>query len=200
MRLNKTYSIGEMIKNAISLIYTKIFYNGARLVRLPIYVRGDKNLLKYGRGFTTGYRCRIDLPKQNETNQPTLEIGENCVIGDNCHIAAHKKVKIGNNVLIASNVFITDLDHGCYSGEKSSNPEEIPNKRKLYTKPIEIEYNVWIGEKVSILSGVKISKGVVIGANAVVTRDIPPYSIAVGNPAKVIKQYNLKTKQWEEKR
>ena len=176
---------------------TKIFYNGAKLIRLPVYVRGNKKLLKYGKGLKMGYRCRIDLPIKDEIKKPTLEIGENCIMGDNCHIAAHEKVKIGNNVLIASNVFISDLNHGCYNNEEFTSPDEIPNERKIYTKPVEIEDNVWIGEKVSILEGVKISQGGVIGANAVVTTDIPKYSIAVGSPAKVIKQFNFKTKKWE---
>ncbi len=197
MKLSKTYSMGEVIKNAVSLIYTKIFYKKARLIRMPIYIKGNKKLLKYQKGFTTGYRCRIDLPSDTSIKDPTLEIGENCIMGDNCHIAAHEKVKIGNNVLIASNVFISDLNHGCYNNEEFTSPDEIPNARKIYSKPVEIGDNVWIGEKVSILPGAKICGGGVIGSNSVVTKNIPPYSIAVGNPAKVIKQFNFKTKKWE---
>lgn len=64
-----------------------------------------------------------------------------------------------------------------------------PNVRPLYSKgPIVIGNNVWIGEKVAVLGGVKIGDGAIIGANAVVTHDVPPYSIAVGCPAKIIKR------------
>ncbi|MBL4677498.1 MAG: hypothetical protein JKY70_15040 [Mucilaginibacter sp.] len=65
------------------------------------------------------------------------------------------------------------------------------------TKPVIIEDNVWIGETVSVLPGVTIGKGSIIGASAVVTKNIPPYSIAVGNPAKVIKTYNFESNSWE---
>ena len=69
--------------------------------------------------------------------------------------------------------------------------------RKLSAKPVIIHDDVWIGEMVSILPGVEIGKGSIIGANSVVTKYIPDYSIAAGNPAKVIKQYNFNTKRWE---
>lgn len=199
MKVVKKYSFSEFIKNSMSLIYTKIFFKKARLVRLPIYVRGNKKLLKYKKGFTIGYRSRIDIVGFKNEKNPKIEIGENCVIGDNFHIAANSKIEIGNNVLIASNVFISDLNHGIYSGGDCSSPDIPPNERKIDSKPIKIKDNVWIGEKVSILPGVTIGKGSIIGANSVVTKDIEDYSIAVGNPAKVIKRYNFESKEWEKK-
>lgn len=60
-----------------------------------------------------------------------------------------------------------------------------------------IDDNVWLGELVCIMPGVTVGKGSIVGAHSVVTHDIPPYSIAVGSPAKVIKQYNFSTKIWE---
>ncbi|MCR5188785.1 MAG: hypothetical protein K6C97_07595 [Treponema sp.] len=78
-----------------------------------------------------------------------------------------------------------------------SNPNEHPVNRKLSAKPVINHDDVWIGEMVSILPGVEIGKGAIIGANAVVTKSIPKYSIAVGNPAKVIKKYNFETKLWD---
>ena len=104
---------------------------------------------------------------------------------------------IGDNVLIASKVYITDLNHGNYSGKEQSNPQEIAKERKIYTKPVKIENNVWIGENVSILSGVKIGENAILGANSVVTKNVPKNSIVAGNPAKVIKVYNKNTGEWE---
>ncbi|MBR1639808.1 MAG: hypothetical protein IJ688_10530 [Treponema sp.] len=127
-----------------------------------------------------------------------LSFGENVQINDYVHIAALEKVKIGDNVLIASKVFISDLNHGSYNGDaEDSNPNEIAKNRKLFSAPVEICNNVWIGELCSILPGVTIGANSIIGANSVVTKDIPPNSIAVGNPAKVIKQYNFSAKKWE---
>lgn len=116
---------------------------------------------------------------------PSLVIGENVCFNFRCHVGVIDKVVIGNNVLIGSNVLITDHAHG-YSNE--SDIEVPPARRVLYSKgPVIIEDDVWIGENVSILPNVRIGHHSVIGANAVVTKDLPPYSIAAGNPVRIIK-------------
>lgn len=127
---------------------------------------------------------------------PSLIIGDNVHIEYFCHIAVADKIIIGNNVLIGSHVFISDHNHGDYSIIHDS-PLIAPNSRSIAFKSIYIEDDVWIGEKSTILPGVTIGKGSIIGANAVVTKNIPSFSIAVGAPAKVVKQYNFKIKKWE---
>lgn len=195
--MKNSYGLGEIIKNAISLIYTKLFYKGARLIRRPIYVRGKK-CLEYGDGFTTGYNCRIEIFSNGEGAEKKLIIGENCKIGDNVHIAVGEKVIIGKNVLIGSKVLISDLSHGNYSeGNTQCNPEVPPDNRPIYTEAITIGDNVWIGDNVCILQGVKVGDGCIIGANSVVNKDIPNYTIAVGSPAKEIKRYNKEKNCWE---
>jgi lipopolysaccharide O-acetyltransferase len=92
----------------------------------------------------------------------------------------------------------SDIQHGCYSGAgQHDHPNSIPKERKLTSNPIIIEDNVWIGESVSILPGVTIGQGSIVGANSLVSKNIPPYAIAVGNPAKVIKTYNFTIGKWE---
>lgn len=84
------------------------------------------------------------------------------------------------------NILITDNAHGASILELLDLPPQV---RPLYSKgPVIIEDNVWIGEKTSIMPGVHIGKGSIIAANSVVTHDIPPYCIAAGVPAKVIKR------------
>ena len=84
-------------------------------------------------------------------------------------------------------VTITDNGHGKTDFD---NLKIQPDKRKLYTKgPVVIGNNVWMGDKVTILPGVTIGNGSVIAANSVVTKDIPSFSVAAGNPAKIIKAY-----------
>lgn len=72
-----------------------------------------------------------------------------------------------------------------------------PKYRQLISKPVIIEKNVWIGEFVSILPGITIGEGSIIGSSAVVNKDIPPFCIAVGVPAKVIKRFDFQTNEWK---
>lgn len=113
------------------------------------------------------------------------------------HIGAINSITIEDNVLIASKVFITDHNHGNYSGINQGSPDTIPTERPLHSNPVIIEKNVWLGEYVSILPGVRIGEGSIVGAMSVVNKDIPPHSIAVGSPAKVIKVFNESLKIWE---
>lgn len=195
--MKSDYGFGELAKNIISLVYTRIFFQNARLIRRPIYVRG-KRFLRYGSGFTTGYGCRLEMFEIGTLNTPKLSIGKNCKIGDYVHIAAGESVVIGDDCLFASKIYISDIIHGDYSSTKNaSNPNISPDKRALTTKPVVIGSNVWIGENVCILPGVRIGNGVIIGANAVVKKDIADYCIAVGTPARVIKKYNFNLDYWE---
>lgn len=119
---------------------------------------------------------------------PKIIIGNNCDFGDYIHITCINKIVVGNNLLTGRFVLISDNSHG---KADLNNMFEDPNKRILYSKgPIIIGDNVWIGDKVSILSNVKIGDGAIIGANSVVTKDVPPYSIVAGIPAKIIRQFN----------
>jgi acetyltransferase-like isoleucine patch superfamily enzyme len=129
--------------------------------------------------------------------QPRIVIGNNVAVNDYVHIAATNRIEIGNNVLMASKIYISDHNHGTYSGNVQSSPDVPPNER-LVTNDMQvvIEDNVWIGEFVSILAGATIGKGSIIGANSVVTGTIPPYSIAVGTPARAIKRYDFASCSW----
>ena len=191
--MGNNYSISEFISTTFALICTKLVYRNARLIRRPIYMRG-KSSISYGEGLTTGHACRFDLPGGNKK---TLIIGKNCEIGDNVHIVAHEKVVIGDNCLMASKIFISDTSHGDYAGENQSSPNTPPNDRNLITKPVSIGNNVWIGENVCILPGVRVGSGCIISANSVVIKDIPDNCIIAGAPAKLVKIYSANNNKWE---
>lgn len=125
------------------------------------------------------------------SSDPSLQIGEGTYIGDFAHIYATGKIVIENDVLIANNVYIADNTHSYEDINLSIKEQTIKP-----LPPVRIGSGSWIGEKVSII-GASVGKHCVIGANSVVTKDIPDYSIAVGTPAKVIKSYNFETKSWE---
>lgn len=124
--------------------------------------------------------------KLNENNTPQITIGSRCNFGDFNHITASNSIVIGDDVLTGRWVTITDNNHGSITHEHLSMP---PLKRPVVSKgPVEIGNRVWIGDKATILSGVKIGEGAVVAANAVVTKDVPAFSMVAGNPAKIIKQ------------
>lgn len=110
-----------------------------------------------------------------------IEIGSSVRIGHNVEIIANSKVIIGDDCLIAQCVLITTVEHGLI---KNNIPMRL--QKELY-KDVIIETDVWIGAKAIILPGVRIGKGAVIGAGAVVTRSVESYSIVGGVPAKLIK-------------
>lgn len=122
----------------------------------------------------------------SQTFSPSISIGENCAIGAYNHISCINKIIIGDNFLSGKWVTIVDNSHG----DTNQDLLQSPANRKLFSKgPVIIGKNVWLGDKVTILPGVRIGDGVVVGANSVVTKDIPAYSVACGNPAEVIKTF-----------
>lgn len=124
---------------------------------------------------------------KDSTYTPKLEIGNNVSIGEYNHITSVNEVIIGNGVLTGRWVTITDNSHG----DMESEWDKSPSERKLFSKgPVKIGNKVWIGDKATILPNVKIGEGAIIGANSVVTKDVPPYCIVAGNPARIIREIN----------
>ena len=116
-------------------------------------------------------------------------IGYNTLIGMSNVIIG--PVKIGNNVIFAQNIVASGLNH------EYKNPDMPIHMQPVTTAQIVVEDDCWIAANVVLTAGVTIGKHSVVGAGSVVTKSIPPYSIATGNPAKVIKQYNPDKKEWE---
>ena len=194
MGLIDTYGFAGFLQLIYFKIRTKFVFPKAKIIRFPIRIRGKK-YISISEGFITGFDCRLDGFSANGKN--CINIGKNVQINDFVHIGAIESVIIEDNVLIASKVFITDHNHGNYTGNVVDSPFSIPIDRKLYSKKVLIKKNVWIGEFVSILPGVTIGEGSIIGSMSVVNKDIPAHCIAVGSPAKVIKKFNLETNLWE---
>lgn len=193
--MRQEYAIGEMISNIIFVLYTRIFWKGARLIRKPFYCRGKK-YIKYGKGLTIGYSCRFETFLNRNKIHGEIDIGENCRFGDRVHITSCDSIKIGNNCLFASNILVTDNEHGDYAGMSQSNPMENPNDRMIKSENVLIGNNVWIGENVVILPGAKIGDGCVVGANSVVNKKFGDNIMLAGAPAKEIKIWDGK-KMWK---
>jgi lipopolysaccharide O-acetyltransferase len=191
-----SYGLFGLLRLGRDKLLTMLFQPSSRLVRRPVYIRG-RRWIRLGKGFTSGPGLRLDAFPRSAQSEPVLLIGDNVQVNDYVHIAAVESVTIGDRVLIASKVFITDHNHGSYSGDTHDVPTVPPAKRALTTAPVRIEDDVWIGESAAILPGVTIGRGAVIGALAVVNRSVPPFSIAVGAPARVVRRFNFDTQSWE---
>lgn len=188
--------LARLFKRTIDIIYTQIIVKTLLSVgKNPLFMRsvkiyGGKNIV-IGDNFYCYWGVRIETYSihNNVKFQPKITIGNNVSFNPDCHIAAILNIEIQDGVLFASRVFVTDHFHGDSSLSSLKIP---PHERLLISKgKVIIKENAWLGEGVAVMPGVTIGKNSIIGANSVVTKDIPDYAIAVGVPAKVIKQYNI---------
>ena len=150
--------------------------------------------LHLGRGAAIGSYTYIGPVTEDHGNRydPQIIIGAGTWVGKHCSIAAIDRVEIGKNVLFAGYVHMTDHSHGYEDITRPITPQPLFSKG-----PIVVEDDCWLGFSCEILSGVRIGKHSVVAARSVVTKDVPPYSIVAGNPARLIKQYNFESKRWE---
>lgn len=129
-----------------------------------------------------GHRTMIKRDAYLIINNGQLTVGDNSAIGKRCEITVNGgKISLGNFVRIASNVFITNANH------EFANTETAIMHQGIKTRDVTIEDDVWIGHGAIILPGISIGKGAIIAAGAVVTKDVQPFTICGGNPAKFIK-------------
>lgn len=121
-----------------------------------------------------------------------ITVGKNVHFGTQDRIASMNSVVIEDDVLFAAFVHVTDHSH---EYRKVGLPVRA---QSVYTKgPVVIKKGSWLAFGCHVLSGVTIGEYSVVAANAVVTRDVPPYSVVAGNPARVVSRYNFETQEWE---
>ncbi|MFA4932981.1 MAG: acyltransferase [Candidatus Omnitrophota bacterium] len=116
---------------------------------------------------------------------PVLEIGDNTFIGPNVRMGILKSISIGKHCLLAADIILNDNDGHPLEWRKRRNKEAVDDNN---VRPIIIEDDVWIGRGCFICKGVKIGKGSIIGARSVVTKDVEPFTIVAGQPARLIKK------------
>ena len=161
------------------------------------YLRGLSSVCM-GEDFSAGEGFWMDAITRyrGQAFSPRIVIGNHVRISQWVHITATHYVDIGDNVLIGSKVIITDHNHGQYSREHTS-PHIAPTLRPLdHDRRVSIGQNVWIGDGVVVTPGSTIGEGTVIGANSVVCGDIPPFAVAGGVPAKILKIFNFSIQKW----
>lgn len=197
-RLKKNSQIKQFALNLISSkknskprLWVKIFLN-------PFFHKKGKGVVIRSR------RSRIDVFPWHQFNIGKETIIEDftvvnngagdIIIGNNARIGIGSviigPVKIGNKVGLGQHVFISGFNHGFQDVERDSNEQELERN------PVFIDDESHIGANSVVLAGVHIGKKVQIGAGSVVTKNIPDFCVAVGNPARIIKQYDFEKKQW----
>ena len=130
---------------------------------------------------------KVLIPATTYLNHPqNIFFGNNIMLRDNCQLYGEGHIEIGDGTIFAHNVEILTTNHNYDSVDL----EFIPFDERNICKPVIIGKYVWIGANSTILPGVKIGDGAVIGACAVVTKDVPACTVVGGNPAKVIKHRN----------
>ena len=184
--------IAHLFVNTIMFFFYRLklghFGRHSRIIN-PLSIEGRKNIY-IGNNVAVHYKSWLASVPLTGCEKSLLIIGDGCVIGSFNHIFATQKIIIHNNVLTASRVYISDNLHG-YSDINIP----IIKQPIVQNNTVEIGEGSWLGENVCVL-GTHIGKHCVIGANSVVTKDIPDYSVAVGIPAKVIKRFDLESKSW----
>lgn len=175
----------------------KFAHIGKGTVIKPVLNSANEQHIALGNYVNIGAFCRITVStefagiKCKSKNNIRLKIGNHVDIGNNGFISANNNVQIGNHVMMSAYVFITDHDHGVLDIKKNIHEQPLTNGGHVI-----IGNNVFLGVKSTILKNVTIGDHAIVGANAVVTKDVPAFSIVAGNPARVIKKYDFKKKKW----
>lgn len=146
------------------------------------YISIEDDVFIYSRATLIARKC-TDM-------DPSLIIGRGTQIRPGFHVVCVNSIIVGDNVLIADNVLLSDNSH-CYADIDVP----IGGQALKVLSPVTIGSHSWLGKNVCII-GASVGKHSIIGANSVVLRDVPDYSVAVGNPARVIKRYDFDGKCW----
>ncbi|MBR5452465.1 MAG: acyltransferase [Clostridia bacterium] len=198
--MGKLFSLIDSVRKSLNLRnkvkryykYKKFGKYAAVGTGLDLGIRSNCDAEKTGL-ITVGNNCRI-FGRLESQGEGRITIGDNTCIYEKSIIGSVNDIRIGDCVIISNHVHIYD---------NNNHPTSPAMRREMClggfdgdpwrwkhadNAPIVIEENVWIGEYAAVMKGVTIGKGSVIAAHSVVTKDVPPYSIAAGNPAVVVKE------------
>jgi acetyltransferase-like isoleucine patch superfamily enzyme len=168
--------------------------SGRRLVLDGLAFVGPRVTLQIGRG------AQVELGRWSWLGQGTkirahegvVSIGAKTVLGQECTISAYQRVSIGRECVIADRVMLIDFDHVVVDVERPIREQGI------YKRDVRVGNNVWIGYGACILRGVTVGDNAIVGASAVVTRDVPDNAVVAGSPARIVRMREAPTRmRWE---
>ena len=161
-------------------------FGSGSIILFPTTTIFNENYIHIGSDTMIGEHVALSagmMPGQECLTNPVVRIGDRCLIGRGSGIVGHLSIDIGNDVWTGHHVYITDQSHGY---------EDVSMPISLQSQPeraVSIGDGSWLGHGVVVLPGAKIGRHVAVGANSVVTGELPDFCVAVGSPARVIKQY-----------
>lgn len=187
-----TNNLNVFVNTYLDLNTVKFYRFGQGIGAAPGFMAHGAEGISIGNNVFFNTNCYVGLMLNNFSGQPRIIIGDGCQLQRNLILGAANKVILKNSVLIGPNVFIADCGH-----EYKNIGVPIMNQGvSSVTNTLCIESDCWIGANAVIVGNLTIGRGSVIGANSLVNRDVPDYCVAVGNPAKVIKAYDSRKKDW----
>jgi acetyltransferase-like isoleucine patch superfamily enzyme len=183
----------EFVVRLVAWLYSGIFRSRfaawGRHSRLGLGAKLDgPEFVRVGDNVTIGSHVWLNAKDDRGDGQATLAIGDGTYIGRFVQINAWQSVEIGHSVLVADRVMITDADHDFQDLELP-----IRQQGDSFRGPVVLRDGCWIGIGAVILPGVTVGRNAIVGANAVVTRDVPDRAVAAGVPARIIKQLQTGT-------
>jgi hypothetical protein len=161
-------------------------FGAGSIICFPTNTVFNERYIHIGEGTMIGPNITLSagmMPGQQCVTDPVVRIGDRCLIGKGSGIVGHFSIDIGNDVWTGHHVYITDQNHGYTDVTRPISQQSMPERA------VSIGDGSWLGYGTVVLPGAQIGKHVTVGANAVVTGVIPDFSVAVGNPARVIRRY-----------
>lgn len=148
----------------------------------PIRLLGERRI-RIGSDVFVGPGCWLQTLEEGGADV-ALEVGDGVNIAGSCVISAVSSVRLGRKVLLARNVYISDHIHAYEDTERA-----VLDQGVARVDPVEIGDGAWLGQNVVVCPGVRIGRGAVVGANSVVLEDVPDHALAVGAPARVVREF-----------